>query len=63
MKDGLTVYQDPISLALEVYYQGYRLPVRVVSMGEANKHGEIEITISTVSDYPTTFTNNRPEEI
>lgn len=62
-KQGLTIYQDPISLAFEVYYKGKRLPIRVISIRERDDLGDIELAIGTVRGYPTVFTNNRPMEV
>lgn len=62
-KQGLTIYQDPISWAFEVYYKGERLPIRVISIRERNDLGDIEFTIETVRSYPTVFTDNRPMEM
>lgn len=60
--EGLTIYQDSISLAFEVYYKGVRLPIRVVSIGQQDDLGNIEITIKTVRGYPTVYTDTRPVE-
>lgn len=59
-KQGLTIYQDTISGAVEFYYKGERLPIRFISMREPDELGDIEFTIKTARGYPTVFTDNRP---
>lgn len=63
--NGITVYQDEISLAMELYHNGERIPVRVCSVGEADETGtgELEITIHTVKGFPAIFTNKRPSTL
>jgi len=62
-KQGLTIYQDPISGAVEFYYKGERLPIRFISMSEPYDLGELEFTIESVRGYPTVFTDTRPMEV
>ena len=62
-KQGLTIYQDPISDAVEFYYKGERLPIRFISMREHDDLGELELTIESVRGYPTVFTDTRPMEV
>lgn len=63
-KQGLTIYQDTISGAVEFYYKGERLPIRFISMREPDDDlGGFEFTIESVRGYPTVFTDNRPMEM
>lgn len=63
-KQGLTIYQDPISGAVEFYYKGERLPIRLISMSDPEDDlGRVEFTIESVRGYPTVFTDTRPMEV
>lgn len=63
-KQGLTIYQDPISGAVEFYYKGERLPIRFISMSEPEDGlSGTEFTIESVRGYPIVFTDTRPMEV